>query len=82
MDYYEEVSSTLVKVILEETLTEMRQLLPDAEKHTIVVLDAMQMFKKWSFLPNETFDDVQARYRRNLCWDTPVDTKSVYFIIM
>ena len=74
------VKSTLVKVILEETQIDTSKCLPDDEKSTAVVVDAMHMVRKWSFLSNENFDDVQARYRRNLCLDTPVGTGSVHFI--
>ena len=74
------VKSTLVKVILEETQTNMSKCLPDDEKSMAVFVDAMHMVRKWSFLSNENFDDVQVRYWHNLCLDTLVGTGSVHFI--
>lgn len=74
------VKSTLVNVILDEVELDKRNGLPDEHKSTAVVVDAMHMVRKWSFLPNETFHDMQKRYKRNLKYDVPQDTDIVHFI--
>ena len=71
--------STLVKLLLKETGTNEANVLPSEPKETSVVIDAMYFVHRCTFLPNETFSDVQNRYFRKLIADLPDGTSSVHF---
>ena len=52
------LKSTLIDLLLDDMHLIKRNNLPD-HKSTSVVVDAMHMIRKWSFLPDETFHNVQ-----------------------
>ena len=72
--------STLVKLLQKETGTNEANVLPSEPKETSVVIDAMYFVHRSTFLPNETFSDVQNRYFRKLVADLPDGTSSVHFL--
>ena len=44
-----------------------------------MIVDAMHMVHKWSFLKGETFEEISRRYKRNLFSGLPEGTGSVHF---
>ena len=61
-----------------ETSLQVRDSLPDSDKRTAVVVDAMSFIQQYQFLDGETFREYQSRLHRVLMRSLPNNTNSVH----
>lgn len=71
--------ATLVKTLKEETQVSTVSSLPNVERKTAVVVDAMYAIRHWSFQREETFGSISERYIHHLLKDVPTGTEIIHF---
>ena len=71
--------ASLVKVLKEETKVNTATNLPQQQRKTAVIVDAMHAVRHWSFHKYETFGAISQRYRNNLLNDVPDGTAIIHF---
>ena len=71
--------ATLIKAILEQTKIQTLEKLSQSTVKTAVVIDAMHLIRKLSFLPNENFAHVSDRYLKYLLKDVPDGSEIIHF---
>ena len=71
--------SVWLSAILKETSLEVKDTLPDSDKCTAVIVDAMCFIQQHQFLEGETFKEYQSRLHRSLMRSLPVNCHSVHF---
>ena len=71
--------TTLIKAILEQKKIHTLEKLSQCTVKTAVVIDAMHLIRKLSFLPNENFAHVSDRYLKYLLKDVPDGSEIIHF---
>ena len=71
--------ATLIKAILDQTNVHALEKLPHSDVKTAVVVDAMHLIRKLSFMPNENFAQVSDRYLKFLLKDVPQGAQIIHF---
>lgn len=71
--------ASIVKAVIEETGVSTSSELPQVDRKTAVVVDAMYAIRRWSLKKGETFSTISERYQYNLLTDIPAGTKIIHF---
>ncbi len=71
--------ASLAKALKEETKVSSVPHLPQDQRKTAVVVDAMYAVRHWSFHKDETFGAIARRYQHNLLADVPDGTDIIHF---
>ena len=72
-------NATPIKAIIEQTKIHTLEKLSQSTVKTAVVIDAMYLIRKLSFLPNENFAHVSDRYLKYLLKDVPDGSEIIHF---